>query len=78
MPMKKPAPCSTGISGKSAEERDSLLDLPEFSEESCRLMEGPPPTFEQQLAHAAMLRRWRREQGLPDDHPPSNADRFRF
>lgn len=36
------------------------------------------PTFEQQLAHAVMLRRWRREQGLPDACPPANSCRFRL
>jgi hypothetical protein len=70
--MKKHAGSSRPIS-KASDGAAPLLRLPEWRGAA---MEEAPPTFEQQLAHAAMLRRWRREQGLPDDHPPANPKRF--
>ena len=78
MQMKKPEPSLTITSKKSAEPLDDnlVLDLPVMSDEACRLMEHEAPSFEQQMAHAAMLRRWRMMQSLPIPHPPRNPDRF--
>lgn len=53
-----------------------LLSFPDFSEQTCRLMESPAPSFEQQLAHAAMLLRWKAARGLPDDRVPGNPEPF--
>lgn len=71
--MSKPDPSSSDTS-----KDEPRLNLPEFCEESLRLMETPPPTLAEQIAHAQMLIRWRREQGLPPDDPPRNPEPFRL
>jgi len=51
------------------------LAFPEVSPESTRLMEGrPPPSLDEQIAHARMLLSWKK--GCPSDHPPRQSVRF--
>lgn len=54
---------------------DSLFDLPEVPPDF-KEAERPAPTWEQQMAHAQMLRSWRKTQGLDDGHPPRHPVRF--
>ena len=71
----KPVTCSDPTLGRD-DKSTVLLDLPAFSEETCRLMESPAPTFQQQLAHAAMLLRWQQARGLQADRMDGNPRRF--
>lgn len=73
----KPVPYSNP-SLENGNQSGDLLSFPDFSEETCRLMESSAPSFEQQLAHAEMLLRWRLLQGLPDDRVTGNPEPFKL
>lgn len=57
-------------------DKPAALELPDIGEDSLRLLKSDPPTFEQQIAHARMLMRWRREQGLVEPECPRNPAQF--
>ena len=77
MPPRKRGNSSTN-SSKAPEPPGDGLGLPDFSEESVRLAALPPPTFEAQLRHAAMLIEMRRKAGLPVPSSPPYPVRFRL
>lgn len=72
MPTSKPAPSST-LPCKSAS--DDLFDLPEVPAEYCE-PSLPPPSWQEQMAHAQMLLAWRKAQGMSLEDPPRNLARF--
>ncbi len=72
MPTHQPDPFSPPLSKMPD---DHLFELPSLPPELADAR-TPPPTFEEQLAHAQLLLSWRETQGLESPHPPRNAERF--
>ncbi len=71
-------PVSSSKPSLKVDDDTAVLRFPDFSEETCRLMGSPAPSFEQQIAHATMLLRWRQAQGIPDDRMEGNSEPFRL
>lgn len=73
MPMNPPATFSTKASRLTSED---LFDLPEIPADYLEPQQSAP-TWEQQLAHAQILIRWRREESKHTVFPAENVNTHR-